>query len=557
MGVRPGPDTVGSMTATPTSSGLVEHLDALPFTNRWTAALPADPDSEVRPRPVSGAAYTRVEPSPVSSPRTLAVSTEVADLLGLAPVAVDSQDFAEVFAGNRVPDGADPHAQNYGGHQFGNWAGQLGDGRAISLGEVRDARGGFQTLQLKGAGPTPYSRGADGRAVLRSSLREYLCSEAMHHLGIPTTRALSLVATGDEVVRDVLYDGNPSPESGAVVCRVAPSFTRFGTFQLPASRGELGLLRRLVDTTIALDFPHLTATSDPSFEDLLAAWFDEVVVRTADLVVDWMRVGFVHGVLNTDNMSILGLTIDYGPYGWLEDFDPGWTPNTTDAATRRYRYGAQPQVAHWNLLQLAQALATLVPDDTSGLEAALNRFPECYHSRYLAMMATRLGWGDPDPERDVALIETLFGVLTSAEIDQVLFFRDLARVPVGPEATDDELLAPLGDAWYEPTAITGEVRDGLIAWLRSWSERVRSGGVADDAERRRHMDAVNPRFVLRNYLAQEAIDAAEAGDTELLDELHEVLRRPYDEQPGKERFAERRPEWARTKVGCSMLSCSS
>lgn len=535
----------------------IRHLDELPFTNRWTTALPADPNTEVRPRQVPGAAYSRVRPTPVAAPRTLAVSPEVAGLLGLAPEVVESQDFADVFAGNRVPDGADPHAQNYGGHQFGTWAGQLGDGRAIVLGEVHDTAGGHQTLQLKGAGRTPYSRGADGRAVLRSSLREYLCSEAMHHLGVPTTRALSLVATGDEVVRDVMYDGNPAPEPGAVVCRVAPSFTRFGTFQLPASRGELGLLRRLVDTTIALDFPHLLAGDEPTFPELLAAWFDEVVDRTATLAVEWMRVGFVHGVLNTDNMSILGLTIDYGPYGWLENFDPTWTPNTTDAAGRRYRYGAQPQIVQWNLLQLAQALATLVPDDPSGLETALNRYPELYHERFLAMMATRLGWGQPDPTRDVPLVEDLFRVLTSAEIDQVLFFRDLARVPVDETAADDDLLGPLADAWYDPSAIVGDVRDGLVGWLRGWGARVREGGVVDTDERRRGMDAVNPRFVLRNYLAQEAIDAAEAGDLTLLHELHKVLRRPYDEQPGKERFAARRPEWARHRVGCSMLSCSS
>ena len=542
--------------ATSGGAGRVTDLDSLEFTNRWTAALPADPDTAVRPRQVSGAAFTRVSPTPVAAPRTIAWSPEVVELLGWDPALADTDDFAAVFAGNRMPDGADPHAQNYGGHQFGNWAGQLGDGRAITIGEVRDAHGGHQTLQLKGAGPTPYSRFADGRAVLRSSLREYLCSEAMHHLGIPTTRALSLVLTGDQVVRDMLYDGNPGPEPGAVVCRVSPSFTRFGTFQLPASRGELSLLRRLVDTTIALDFPHLTATADLGPDELITAWFDEVAQRTARLVVDWMRVGFVHGVLNTDNMSILGLTIDYGPYGWLEDFDPGWTPNTTDAQGRRYRYGAQPQIVHWNLLQLAQAVAPLM-DDHSPLEASLNRFGEEYHRLYLEMVAERLGWADPDPAGDVGRIEALFGVLTSAEIDQVIFFRELARVPVDADANDDELLEPLADAWYDPASITGDVRDGLVGWLRSWGERVRSGGVVDHDERRRRMDAVNPRFVLRNYLAQEAIDAVEAGDTDLLGELHEVLRRPYDEQPGKERFAQKRPEWARTRVGCSMLSCSS
>ena len=538
---------------------LITDLDDLEFTNRWTRALPADPSSELRPRQVSGAAYSRVEPTPVSAPRTLAWSPEVFDLLGLDPSVAETDDFAQVFSGNRVPAGADPHAQAYGGHQFGNWAGQLGDGRAISLGEVRDPHGGYQTLQLKGAGPTPYSRGADGRAVLRSSLREYLCSEAMFHLGIPTTRALSLVATGDEVIRDVLYDGNPAPEPGAVVCRVSPSFTRLGTFELPASRGELSLLRRLVDTTLELDFPHIAERGDLSFEEKVLAWFGEVADRTADVVVDWMRVGFVHGVLNTDNLSVLGLTIDYGPYGWLESFDPGWTPNTTDAGMRRYRYGAQPQVAQWNLMQFAQALLPLT-QDPEPFQERLNHFAERYHQRYLSMMTERLGWGEVahDPAADVALVESLFGVLTSAEIDQVIFFRDLARVPVGApdEVSDDELLAPLDNAWYDPAAITGDVRSGLVGWLRQWADRVVAGGL-DDGERRRRMDALNPRFVLRNYLAQEAIDAAEAGDLALLHELHDTLRRPYDEQPGRERFAQRRPEWARTKVGCSMLSCSS
>lgn len=537
----------------------ITDLDDLEFTNRWTRALPPDPSTEVRPRQVTGAAYTRVRPTPVAAPTTLAWSPEVVELLGLDPSVAESDDFAQVFSGNRVPAGADPHAQAYGGHQFGNWAGQLGDGRAISLGEVRDRHGGYQTLQLKGAGPTAYSRGADGRAVLRSSLREYLCSEAMHHLGIPTTRALSLVATGDQVVRDVLYDGHPAPEPGAVVCRVSPSFTRLGTFELPASRGELSLLRQLVDTTLELEFPHIAAEPGMSFEERVAAWFDEVADRTADLVVDWMRVGFVHGVLNTDNMSVLGLTIDYGPYGWLEDFDPAWTPNTTDAGMRRYRYGAQPQIAQWNLMQFANALVTLT-QQPEPLQERLNRFAERYHERYLAMMAERLGWGEPsdDPAADVALIESLFGVLTSAEIDQVIFFRDLARVPVGDrgEVGDDDLLAPLADAWYDPASITGEVRTGLVDWLRQWSDRVVAGGL-DDSERRQRMDAVNPRFVLRNYLAQEAIEAAEDGDLSLLHELHDTLRRPYEEQPGRERFSQRRPEWARTKVGCSMLSCSS
>jgi uncharacterized protein YdiU (UPF0061 family) len=536
---------------------LVSDLDALPFVNRFTESLPADPDASPRRRQVQGAAFSRVEPTPTAAPRTLATSTEVMALLGIDPALVAAGDFAAVFGGSRVPLGADPFAACYGGHQFGNWAGQLGDGRAIALGEVRDVHGGHQTLQLKGAGPTPYSRTADGRAVLRSSVREFLCSEAMHHLGVPTTRALSLVATGDAVVRDMLYDGNPRPEPGAVVCRVAPSFTRFGNFQLPASRGDHDLLRTLVEFTIRADFPELaTAHADAPFDELVALWYREVCDRTADLAVHWMRVGFVHGVLNTDNMSILGLTIDYGPYGWLEGFDPGWTPNTTDASGRRYRYGAQPEVVHWNLAQLGNALVPVV-GDPSGLQDGLDAYGDRFHAGYRRMMAERLGWGAP-ADGDEELIGALYRALVATETDQVLFYRDLASVPVDPDAQLDDaaLLAPLAHAFYAPEQLQADVRDAFVAWLRAWGGRVRSGGLTDD-ERRRTMDARNPRFVLRNYLAQEAIDAAEAGDASLVHDLLDVLRRPYEEQPGRERFAAKRPEWARHKPGCSMLSCSS
>jgi uncharacterized protein YdiU (UPF0061 family) len=531
----------------------ITDLDELRFDNRFTAGTLADPEPANRVRQVQ-AAFSRVLPAPVAKPVTLAWSREVAELLGLDPAVCESDDFALVFSGNRMPRGADPFAASYGGHQFGTWAGQLGDGRAIALGEVIDRDGGHQTLQLKGAGPTPYSRRADGRAVIRSSVREFLCSEAMHHLGVPTTRALSLVATGEPVVRDMLYDGNPRPEPGAVVCRVAPSFTRFGTFQLPASRGDLDLLRQLVELTLRTDFPHLAGGELP-LEERIARWFLEVCERTAALVVHWMRVGFVHGVLNTDNMSILGLTIDYGPYGWLEGFEPGWTPNTTDAGTRRYRFGAQPEVAQWNLARLAEALVPLV-GVAAPFEAALDRYADVYHERFHAMMIERLGWGAPLGDDDDALIADLFALLVRTETDQVLFFRQLARVPTDPGADDDALLAALSDVWYQPDDVAGSLRGDLLAWLRVWGLRARAGGLSDE-ERRRRMDATNPRYVLRNYLAQEAIDAAEAGDPSAIRDLLDVLRRPYDEQPGRERFAARRPEWARHRVGCSMLSCSS
>jgi serine/tyrosine/threonine adenylyltransferase len=525
------------------------------FDNAFTRSLPADPVPENRRRQVQGAAFSRVTPTAVARPTTIAWSAEVASLLGLTPHLCQSPDFAAVFGGNRVQVGADPFAMCYGGHQFGNWAGQLGDGRAIAIGEVRDTIGGHQTLQLKGPGPTPYSRTADGRAVLRSSIREFLCSEAMFHLGVPTTRALSLVLTGDNVVRDMLYDGNPAAEPGAIVCRVAPSFVRFGTFQLPASRGDIDLLRQLVEHTIRRDFPELIGDSVPIDDSAIVRFFDIICERTVSLVVHWMRVGFVHGVLNTDNMSILGLTIDYGPYGWLENFDSGWTPNTTDAGGKRYRYGAQPQVVHWNLVQLANSLAPLI-EDTAPLQASIDQFSDKYAEQFRSMMATRLGWGLHRGVEDDHLTQQLWGVFGSTEVDQVIFYRRLAQVPVVADATDEELLEPLAEAWYQPDEVSDGVRNGVLAWLRAWGARAVLSGLAD-ADRVAVMNATNPKYVLRNYLAQQIIDAATGGDYEPLHEMLEVLRHPYDDQPGREQLAAKRPEWARHRVGCSMLSCSS
>ena len=322
-------------------------LASLRVDTRFTRMLPADPVTENSRRQVFNACYSRVVPVRPVAPQLVAYSPETAALIDLDAAACASPLFTRVFSGDLVLPGMDPHAACYGGHQFGNWAGQLGDGRAINLGETVNRRGEHWTLQLKGAGPTPYSRRADGLAVMRSSLREFLCSEAMHHLGVPTTRALSLILTGERVERDMFYDGRVEEEPGAVVCRVAPSFLRFGNYELFAARGELEVLRRLADFTIRTLFPHLGEPSPAVY----GQWFAEVCRTTAELMVHWLRVGFVHGVMNTDNLSILGLTIDYGPYGWLEDYDPYWTPNTTDAAGRRYCYGRQPTIAHWNLAQ--------------------------------------------------------------------------------------------------------------------------------------------------------------------------------------------------------------
>jgi uncharacterized protein YdiU (UPF0061 family) len=550
----------------------------LTFTNRFTRDLPADPIAENTRRQVHSACFSRVDPTPTAAPQLIAHSHEVAELLGISADDVASEAFAEMFNGNLVTGDMDPYAMCYGGHQFGNWAGQLGDGRAIALGEVLAADGSHQTLQLKGSGPTPYSRGADGRAVLRSSIREFLCSEAMFHLGVPTTRALSLTLSGDEVMRDMFYDGRSAFEHGAVVCRVAPSFLRFGSFQLFPARGDADTLRTLVEWTIRTDFAHLDAPADgPIPNETITEWFAEVCRTTADLMVHWMRVGFVHGVMNTDNLSILGLTIDYGPYGWLEGFDPEWTPNTTDAGRRRYRYGNQPSIAHWNLVQLANAIAPLyAPDEESGLsdeeleaafreqvaplQGAVDSFATRFDAGWNEMMAERLGFvalADGDNE----LFGELGRVLQLVETDMTIFHRRLADVDAADAATLDDvsLVEPISDAWYVKPS--DEQLSEVATWLRSWAARVVADERADGdraAERIAQMHAINPKYVLRNWMAQLAIDRSDAGDHEGVTELLELLRRPYDEQPEHEdQFFVKRPEWARERAGCSMLSCSS
>jgi serine/tyrosine/threonine adenylyltransferase len=538
----------------------------LVFDNRALRSLPVDPNAENRTRQVHGACFSRVQPTPVRRPHTLAFTGEVARMLGLSDEFLHSQEFAEVFSGNRLLPGMDAAAACYGGHQFGNWAGQLGDGRAISLGELVAADGQHWELQLKGAGPTPYSRRADGRAVMRSSVREFLCSEAMHHLGIPTTRALSLVGTGESVLRDILYDGHPKDEPGAVVCRVAPSFLRFGNFEIFASRDDVSVLRTLADFTIRTYFPEL---GEPS-RDVYVAWLKEIARRTAEMVAKWMGVGFVHGVMNTDNMSILGLTIDYGPYGFLDDFAPDWTPNITDAQGRRYRYASQPRVALWNIVCLANAIYPLV-EDVDALEGVMPVYSETLDTARARIMAGKLGLARLNDDEvsqsgvarvpDATLIDDLIELLAAVETDMTLFYRHLADVPItsqnGTGASEPgALLAPLEVAFYDPAAVGEDHRARLATWLARYAARVREDGTPD-AERRQRMNLVNPKFVLRNYVAQLAIDRAELGDGSVVQELLAVLERPFDEQPGKERYAEKRPDWARNRPGCSMLSCSS
>lgn len=527
------------------------------FANRFTQALPADSIVENYCRQVRSAAFSRVRPTNVSKPQILALNEDLAIELGLTGLLADSTALAQVLAGNNVLSGMDPYAMAYGGHQFGNWAGQLGDGRAINLGEVVDAQNVHWTLQLKGAGPTPYSRHADGRAVLRSSLREYLCSEAMFHLGVPTTRALSLVTTGDKVVRDMFYDGNPAAEPGAIVCRVSRSFVRFGNFELPASRGENDLLRTLLNFVIKSDWKDLAhqlnnAASEKTATDVYLEWFQRVCRLTQTMVVQWMRVGFVHGVMNTDNMSVLGLTMDYGPYGWVDDYNPDWTPNTTDEANRRYRFGNQAAIARWNLYQLANAIYPVVKDAKS-LQAILDKLPGEYEREYTDMMRLKLGFRQAH-NCPVSLIDDLQTLLCLQPTDMTLFFRLLSGFdPQNPECRLSELLQP---AFYD----AGETSTQTLRSYQVWETAYRHGLLQEsgDQQRRSLMNSVNPAFVPRNYLAQQAIDAAEAADLSVLNELLATLGNPYQEPvPTNQHFGSKRPDWAVNKAGCSMLSCSS
>lgn len=516
----------------------------LDLKDTFITELPADKTLENSRRQVFEAAFSYVNPKKTSAPKVIHVSSEMLYTLGISEEDSKSEFFKNIVTGNAIYPNTKPFAMCYGGHQFGSWAGQLGDGRAINLFEIIHQNQHW-AIQLKGAGETPYSRTADGLAVLRSSIREYLCSEAMFHLDIPTTRALSLSLSGDRVLRDVMYDGNPAYEKGAIVSRVAPSFLRFGNFEIFASRNDVKNLKLLVDFTIKHHFPEL---GNPSKETYIH-FFREVSKRTLKMIIDWQRVGFVHGVMNTDNMSILGLTIDYGPYGWLEGFDFGWTPNTTDRQHKRYRYGNQPNIGLWNLYQLANALYPLIEEATP-LEAILNDYKSDFETQSLQMMQSKLGLFSSD-KKDLKLIQSLEDTLQLVETDMTIFFRLLSDF--SPNKNGFELIKT---AFYDVKNIKEDQKVRWITWFENYALRLQKETLSHQ-ERKAKMDAVNPKYVLRNYMAQLAIDAADKSDFSLIDELFQLLKNPYDEQQNQQKWFAKRPEWARDKVGCSMLSCSS
>ena len=473
--------------------------------------------------------YTRLAPHGLPNPYLVGASREVAELIGLDPDEVRRPEFCEIFAGNRLPPGSDALAAVYSGHQFGVWAGQLGDGRAHLLGGLRNARGHWE-IQLKGAGRTPYSRGADGRAVLRSSIREFLCSEAMAGLGIPTTRALSVVGADLPVRREAI-------ESAAVVARVAPSFVRFGSFEHWAAHGRGDELRRLADYVIDTFRPECRAAPNP-----YAALLGDVSRRTGELIAHWMVVGFMHGVMNTDNMSILGLTLDYGPFGFMEAFDAGHICNHSDHHGR-YTYRNQPQVGQWNLYCLAEAFRPLVGSQAEAQTVVDDEYGPAFEAHFERLMRAKLGLRGALVD-DEAFIGETFALLQQNRPDFTLFFRSLAQLPGAVDAGNAAKTgAPLHDLFID--------RAASAAWLEKWRARL-AQTPWDDALRQAAMHAVTPKYVLRNWLAEVAIRKAQEGDFSEVERLLTCLRQPCAEQPEFSEYAALPPDWANgLEVSCS------
>ena len=479
--------------------------------------------------------YTRLPPVALSAPYLVGYSPAAARLIGLDRAQAIRPVFAEVFAGNRVLPGTDPLAAVYSGHQFGVYVPQLGDGRALLLGGTFGTDGQVWELQLKGSGKTPYSRMGDGRAVLRSSIREFLCSEAMHGLGIPTTRALAVVGSDAPVLRETV-------ESAAVVTRMSPSFVRFGSFEFFYWRRQHDDLRLLANHVIDSFYPACRDEPQP-YLALLA----EVARRTARLLAQWQGVGFCHGVMNTDNMSILGLTIDYGPFGFIDGFDAGHICNHSDQQGR-YAYRMQPQIAHWNLYCLGQALMPLI-EDTEATQTVLETYQDEFAQAMDRIFHAKLGLATADAADD-ALIERLIELLHANRTDWTIFWRRLSRLPVNSSDVGDD--APVRDLFADRVAA-----DHWIADYRARLRRESSG----DADRAARMNRVNPKYVLRNYLAEIAIGKARGGgdenagarDFSEVERLLRVLQHPYDEQPEFEAYAGRPPDWA----AALHLSCSS
>jgi uncharacterized protein YdiU (UPF0061 family) len=467
--------------------------------------------------------YSRVCPTPVPDPYLVTYSPQALALLDLDEGEMTRPELIETLAGNQLLPGMDALAALYAGHQFGHYVSQLGDGRAILLGEVKNAAGEGWEVQIKGAGRTPYSRGGDGRAVLRSSIREFLCSEAMHALGIPTTRALAIVGSDHPVYRE-------EEETAALVTRLAPSFVRFGSFEVFYYRNQVEPIKHLADYVIARYYPDLQALADPYPEFLR-----QVALRTAELMAQWQAVGFSHGVMNTDNMSILGLTLDYGPFGFLDAFDPGYICNHSDTGGR-YAFDQQPDVAAWNITKLAQALVPLMSVETAS--QAIAEYPQVFGRAYLERMAAKFGL--PPGSETANLVMDPLQLLAQNRVDYTIFMRRLCDF----DSHDGAANAPLRDLFLDRTAFD--------AWAARYAAALRQQASVD-GERAAGMRCLNPKYILRNHLAEIAIRrAADQRDYSEIDRLHRLLMRPFDEQPEFETYAAEPPDWARKiEVSCS------
>ncbi len=468
--------------------------------------------------------YAKVNPTPFSAPPFLiSANPSAAALLDLDPHEATRPEFAGVFGGSLLVPGMEPLAMLYSGHQFGVYVPQLGDGRAILLGEVQNEQGERWDLHLKGAGMTPFSRDGDGRSVLRSAIREYLCCEAMQGLGIPTTRALCLIGSDDTIYREQV-------ETAATIVRMAPSHVRFGTFEIFYYRKQHEHLKVLADYVIDQHFPELRDGPEP-----YVSFFAEVVERTARLVAQWQAVGWAHGVLNTDNMSILGFTLDYGPYGFMDDYDPGFICNHSDY-NGRYAFNQQPYIGLWNLSCLAQTLLPLAPKEA--LKAAMDGYQTSVDRHYRDLMRAKLGLveqraGDED------VLQDLKSLLVGSRVDHTIFWRELGTFSSATDAKNERLR----EHFLNP--------DRFDAWAAQYRERLQSEQSRDD-DRRRRMDLVNPKYVLRNYLAQGAIEKAQQKDYSEIDRLLQLLQNPYTEQPGMESYAAAPPNWGKhLSVSCS------
>lgn len=606
-------------------------LNEINFDNSALRCLPIDPIIENRVRQVSGACFSRVSPTPVKNPKLVSYSQEALNLLDIAPAETETQQFVDAFSGNTVLKGSDPAAHCYCGHQFGNFAGQLGDGRAMYLGEVLNSKNERWEMQLKGAGKTPYSRDADGRAVLRSSIREFLGSEALYHLGVPTTRAASLITSDSKVVRDLRYTGNPIEENVTVVLRLSPTFIRFGSFQITngedrttgrkgPSAGKYEITKVLLDYTIQYHFPEVWKKYEDS-QTRYAEFYREVVLRTANLVAEWQCVGFAHGVLNTDNMSILGITIDFGPFGFLDHYNPDFICNGSDHEGR-YSFQNQPKICEWNLMKLAEAIKPHLPLDVSSPILALY-YPE-QKRRFYDKMRLKLGLLDPEFDEDRALIDSLLSSLTASGADFTNVMRFLSRVLINKDSTPEmdvefsEMLAEdkrvldyvltqteraaviakrheprIPIAQLQRIAQMAQMNPGILYmvgltpeslraefkkhedyetvlgltdaekidkdkkvwrdWLNAYRTRIQKipekfqGESLLNLNRRRAelMNSNNPKFILRNYIAQNAIALAEKGDYSEVNNLLVLLRNPYDEgSESTAKYVSTIPDWA-------------